>query len=106
METRGHRVQLALFLAAVFVPCVVLIALGVRLVNQDRELRVRRQTDERVQAVNRVRSQLLRVLEGVRADEIRTELESGQGYRHPETVFVGWVEESGLALPWEAEHAR
>jgi signal transduction histidine kinase len=104
METRGHRVQLALFLAAVFVPCVVLIALGVRIVNQDRELRVRRQADGRIRAVDRVRGQLLPILENVRADEIRTELEPGQAYRHPETVFVGWAEESGLALPWEAEH--
>jgi signal transduction histidine kinase len=106
METRGPRVQLVLFLAAIFVPCVVLIALGVRIVNQDRELRVRRQADQRSRAVNRVRGQLLPVLESVRADEVRTELEPGQGYRHPETVFVGWVEESGLALPWEAEHDR
>jgi signal transduction histidine kinase len=106
METRGRRVQLVLFLGAVFVPCLVLLALGVRTVNQDRELRVRRQVDDRSQAVARIRGQLAAVLESVRADEIRTELEPGQGYRHPETVFVGWVEESGLALPWEAEHDR
>ena len=89
MRILSHRVQLVLFVAAVLVPCAVLIALSVRIVGQERELRVKRQADEQRQIVVRGRDALLAALKPILLDEIRVDLRPGQAYRHPETVFVG-----------------
>jgi len=99
----SHRVQLVLLVAAVLVPCAVLIALSVRIFGQERELRSKRQADERQRIVVRARDALLAALKPIALDEVRTDLRLGQAYRHPETVFVGWTEEDRLVLPWEPE---
>ena len=106
MGGRGHRAQLILFLAAVFLPCALLIALSVRIVRQDRELRGKRQADERGRIAAQAEKALRAALDPVRRGEIRTELEPGQRYLYPETVFVAWIAGDRLALPWEAEHDR
>ena len=103
MRILSHRVQLILFVAAVLVPCAVLVALSVRIVGQDRELRAKRQADEQKQTVVRARDALLAALKPILLDEVRSDLQLGQAYRHPETVFVGWTEEDRLVLPWEPE---
>jgi signal transduction histidine kinase len=103
MRVLSHRVQLVLFAAAVLVPCAVLIALSVRIIGQERELRVKRQADEQRQIATRARDALLAALRPILVDEVRTDLQLGQAYRHPETVFVGWTEEDRLVLPWEPE---
>ncbi|MGD0199203.1 MAG: ATP-binding protein [Bryobacteraceae bacterium] len=102
----GHRAQLVLFLGAVFVPCAALIAVSARIFNQDRELQAKRRADERHQAVARARSELQAALGAIAADELQTDLEPGQRYRHGETVFVGWAEDGQLVLPWEPERDR
>ena len=104
MRALGPRSQLVLFAAAVLVPCAVLIALSLRIVGQDRELQVKRRADERHQVAVRARETLLAALETIRVGEATGDLAPGQSYRYPETVFVGWIEEGRLALPWEAEH--
>jgi len=106
MGSHGHRIQLILFLAAAVVPCAVLIVLAVRIVNQDRELLTKRQADEQQGMVAQAQQKLSAVLKSIREDEIRTDLDPGQLYRHPETVFVGWTEDGGLVLPWEPERDR
>ena len=106
MAGRRHRAQLILFLAAVFVPCAVLVALSVWVVNQDRQLLDKRKADERKQIALQARRDLLAALDPIPLDEIRTDLEPGQRYRHPETVFVGWMADGQLALPWEPERDR
>ncbi len=106
MRGLTHRMQLVLFLAAVFVPGVVLAVLSLRVVSQDRELRGKRQADERRLLVERARNGLLAVLGPLRSDEIREDLAPGQSYRHPETVFVAWSQEGRLVLPWEPERDR
>ena len=95
--------QLVLLVAAVLVPCAVLVALSVRIIGQERELRVKRQADEQQQIVVRARDALLAALKPILLDEVRVDLRLGQAYRHPETVFVGWAEEDRLVLPWEPE---
>ena len=70
----SHRVQLILFVAAVLVPCAVLVALSVRIVGQDRELRVKRQADEQRQAAVRARDALLADLKPILLDEVRIDL--------------------------------
>ncbi len=106
MRGLTHRMQLVLFLAAVFVPGVVLVVLSLRVVSQDRELHGKRQADERRLLVERARNGLLAVLGPIRLNEIREDLAPGQSYRHPETVFVAWSEEGRLVLPWEPERDR
>ncbi len=103
MGGRRHRVQLVLFLAAVAVPCVVLIALGARIMRDDRSLRT---GERRRQTAQQAARKLLESLGSIASDEIRTDLSPGQHYRHPETDFVGWVEEGRLTLPWEPERDR
>ncbi|MBZ5581339.1 MAG: HAMP domain-containing histidine kinase [Acidobacteriia bacterium] len=103
MGGRRHRVQLFLFLAALAVPCVVLIGLGVRIVKDNRGLRT---LERRRHAAEQTAGKLLEALESIASTEIRTDLEPGQRYRHSEVAFIGWVEEDGLALPWEPERDR
>ena len=104
--SRRHRVQLVLFLAAVFVPCALLIALSLRIVNQDRELRVKRQQDEQRQVVDRAAAELSSLLNAVQRDESLEDLPPGQTYRHAETVLVAWSDGDRLVLPWEPERDR
>src|SRR5215471_16436441 len=105
MPRLGQRRQLLLFLAAILVPYVVLVALSFRLVGQDRELREKRRSDQRRYTISRAREDLLARLNAIRRDEIRSELKTGERYRHPEVVLVAWVKESRLILPWEKEYA-
>jgi signal transduction histidine kinase len=104
--SRGHQVQLLLFLAAVFVPCAMLIALSVRIIGQDRELREKRREDDRRRTVESAGRELLAALEAIKAGEIRTALEPEDRYRFPETVFVAWTEDGRLVMPWDPERDR
>ena len=90
MPRPGHRRQFILFLAAILVPCLVLIVLSLRVIGQDLELR----------------EDLRTRLEAIRRDEIRTDLKPGGHYRHAEVAFVDWLEEERLMLPWERVYAR
>ncbi len=105
MRQLGHRLQLGVFLAAVCVPCIALIALSLRIISQDRELAEKRRADERRREVLQVRDALLARLNPIRVNEIQRDLEPGEQYRHPEVVFVARIEDSGLVLPWEADPA-
>ena len=103
MHRRAQRVQLILFLGAVFVPCALLVALSVRIIAQDRELQERRRVDERRRVVSDAGKALAAALESIKAGEIRTELDSGQHYRHSATVLVAWADHDRLLLPWDRE---
>ena len=96
---------MALILAAIFVPYVVLVVLSVQVITQDRGLREVRRAERRRQILSRVRLELLARLEAIRRDETRTDLKPGERYRHPEVVLVGWIDQGRLILPWEAEPA-
>lgn len=101
----SHRRQVILFLAAVCIPYLILIVLSIKVIGQDRELREVRRADRQRQVLGRVRRELLARLEGIKRDEIRTELRRGERYRHPEVVLVAWVVEDRLTLPWETGDA-
>ncbi len=105
MRQLGQRLQLAVFLAAVCVPCIALIALTLRIISQDRELADKRQADERRQRVIEVRDALLMRLNAIKQDEIQRDLEPGERYRHPEVLFVARMDGGGLVLPWETDRA-
>jgi two-component system, OmpR family, phosphate regulon sensor histidine kinase PhoR len=84
----------------------MLIALSVRIIGQDRELREKRREDDRRRTVESAGRELLAALEAIKAGEIRDALEPGQRYRYPETVFVAWTEEGRLVMPWDPERDR
>ena len=103
MRSLGHRVQLGLLLAAIFAPNVVLAVLGIRVARQERELQSSRREEDQRRLVAQTSDRLRAVLETIRADEIRVELEPGHKYNRPETVLVGWSEDGQLVLPWDPE---
>lgn len=105
MHPLSHRRQVILFLAAIFVPYLVLIVLSIQVIGQDRELREMRRTGKQRQTLSRVRQELLARLEAIKRDEIRSELKPGEHYRNSEVVLVAWVVGDRLILPWETDSA-
>src|SRR5438874_9472752 len=65
-----HRRQALLFLIAMLVPCVVLVALGLQTIDQDRQLASRRLADERQLFTEQTRQALLSELENIKLQEV------------------------------------
>ena len=108
MAALPHRRQVFLFLVAVLFPSAVLVALGLRMIEQERELAEQRVADNRRRAVSSVRdalrSELLRI-------QITTLADSGwsrsatRAYAHPSVRLVARVENGEVVPPWEAGQA-
>ncbi len=75
-----HQRRIGLFLVTVVVPCLVLVALGLRIVRQDRELAAKRAEDERTRQIDQIRKDALSKLE-----EIKLRAAAGQ---HPTGVVI------------------
>ena len=75
-----HRRRIALFLVTVVVPCLVLVALGLRTVQQDRELAEKRAAEERSRQIEQIRKDALGKL-----SEIKLRVAAGQ---HPAGVVI------------------
>ncbi len=106
MVSQAHRRQVLLFLVAVLLPCSVLVALGVRIVAQERELSEQRLDDERQRVIDRVHDDLLARLERIKRRE--TALLAGQEPRSetavPErikVVLVAHLRDGRLVPPWD-----
>lgn len=106
MVSQAHRRHVLLFLVAVLLPCSVLIALGVRIVAQERELSEQRLEDKRQRVVDRVHDDLLAWLERIKRRE--TALLAGQEPRSetavPEelsVVLVAHLRDGRLVPPWD-----
>ena len=80
MHPRRHLRQVALFLVAVFLPCLLLIAMSVRTLQQERELVDKRAEEARLQRVDVLRQKLLVLLEQIKLQEVGTLV------THPERV--------------------
>jgi signal transduction histidine kinase len=115
MVETGHKRQILFFLAAVLLPCLVLVVLSFRMIAQQRELAEKRLADERRSISSNARQQLLVRLERIKFEEVSTLSVTGQGApaaRHEDSpvALVARVEEGGLVLPWQssasAERAR
>ena len=106
MARRGHRRQILLFLIAVLFPCLVLIGLGLRITEQERELAGKRAADERRRRVEETRELLSAKLQRIAILEVDAWLrrESGET-KAPrstaEVALVGRVRQDRLELPWE-----
>jgi signal transduction histidine kinase len=106
----SHRLkrQVLFFLAAVLLPCLMLVALSLRMMRQERELSEKRAAEERSRVTREIRQDLQSRLERIRLEEI-TRLAAGNGAAlntnspRPLVVMVGMVAENRLVFPWEAD---
>jgi nitrogen-specific signal transduction histidine kinase len=108
MAAHGHRRQVLLFLVAIILPCVVLVVLGLRMVQQERELSEKRRADERSRLTGQLRQELSQRLERIALEEAAALLTSPdrpapRRYANPAVVFVGRATAGSLALPWESD---
>ena len=115
MVSYTHRRQVLLFLVAVVLPCTVLVALGVFIINQERELREGRLADERRLTTIQIREELSARLGTITQDEaarIQSDTREILSTHHtnPAVVLVAHVRDGSLALPWtenpDAERSR
>jgi signal transduction histidine kinase len=108
MAPQSHRRQVLLFFAAVLLPCVALLALGLRLVVQEQELSQARLEDEQRRLTRQLRQDLSSSLERTALRQV-TALSS-----HPEGLVAGGYDDSTVALvarvsngqvilPWEQD---
>lgn len=97
MRAPFPRRQILLFLLAVTLPCVVVVALGLRLVTQDRELAEKRAADERSRVLSELRQQLAGRLERIR----NVAVSAGSAKADASLVFVSRVRNGRITPPWE-----
>lgn len=107
MASHAPRRQIGLFLIAVILPSAVLVALGVRMIGQERELAEKRLADDRRRAVAQIRQDLLAKLETIKFEELTAlaDREAGgpsRSYVNPAVALVALIEDDQVVLPWEA----
>ena len=96
------RRQNLLFLGAVILPSVLVIALGMRMIRQEDELAEKRFREQSQHAIDLVRQELLTRLEGIK-------LRAASGNvapRDPDVALVARVESGRLVLPWDRPASR
>lgn len=106
MPSFAHRRQVLLFLIAVALPCAVLVALGLRIIDQERELRERRLADEQRLLTRELRQALLDRLGRVVREETTRLAADPEGrrsskYGDPAVILVARLIDGRLVLPWE-----
>jgi signal transduction histidine kinase len=105
MGPLGHRRQVLLFLGAILVPCVVLVALSVRMAGQERELAEKRRGDERHRVAEQMAGELSARLERIKIEELGAlAAEPGsvpRGSHGDEVALVARMKDRKLVLPWE-----
>ena len=111
MASQSHRRQVILFLAAVLLPCVALVALGLRLLVQERELGAARFEDERRRVTRELQQDLSSQLERTALRQAtalaaRPELLQAWTYDDSVVVLVARLSEGQLLLPWEQDEMR
>ena len=108
VDSRGRlpfpRRYLAFFLVAFLVPVGVLTALAIRTLSQERELAVRRESDERRQVATAIRQELLRHLDSLRLRTLAGAVPPRGSREHdsPDAIaLVAAINGGRLVLPWE-----
>ena len=106
LDSRGHRKQILLFLLAVILPSLVLIAFTLRMISQERELAQKRAVDERRRLAGEIGQHLLVRLEKIKLQEVSAaanwaQLSAKRDYVNREVVLIGLVDGDRLLLPWE-----
>ncbi|MFH1763418.1 MAG: ATP-binding protein [Gemmatimonadota bacterium] len=108
MAPHSHRRQVLLFLAAVLLPCVALLALGLRLVVQEQELAQARLEDEQRRLTRQIRQDLSSNLERTALRQVTAlsshpELLAARAYDDSTVVLLARVINGQLILPWEQD---
>jgi signal transduction histidine kinase len=108
MASHSHRRQVLLFLVAVLLPCAALLALGLRLVVQERELVQARLEEEQRQLVREVRQNLSTRLDRMALRQVTAlssdpEVLRARAYDDSIVVLVARVSNGQLLLPWEQD---
>jgi signal transduction histidine kinase len=106
MKVEGHRKQVGLFLIAVLLPVILLVALTLRIVNQERELALKRVADDRRHMAAEIGRELTSRLDGLAQDEASALAGKPLGlarrdYVNPEVVLIARIDGARLILPWE-----
>ena len=106
MKIQGHRKQVLLFLVAVLLPSLVLVALTLRIVTQERELAQKRIADEHRRIAREIGQALLARLERIKLEEAAAAASdprhfSRRRYLNAEVVFVAKVVDNHFILPWD-----
>lgn len=106
MSLGSHQRQILFFVAAVLLPCAVLVALSVRMIQQERELAEKRAADDRRRIVSSMREQLLARLERLKSEEVTAvaadqERVGARHYANAPVVLTALLNEGQPVLPWE-----
>ena len=106
MKIEGHRKQVLLFLIAVLLPVIVLVALTLRIVRQERELTLKRVADEHRRVAAEIGQTLASRLDKVVRQETSALIEQPQklarrDYVNPEVILIAKIDDTRLVLPWE-----
>ncbi len=106
MRPDGHGRQVALFLIAVLIPCLVLAVLSLRMIRQERELSERRLAEERRRRASQAGQELLTHLERIKLEEIgalaaQADRPPKGPYRNAAVVVVAPLRDNRPVLPWE-----
>jgi len=104
MVSNRHRRQVPLFLLAIILPCAVLVALGLRMIGQERELAEKRLSDERGRVTGLIRQELSSRLERIALQEAAALItQPDRALLSKALVLVARVTDGAIVLPWEAD---
>src|SRR6516165_9361369 len=93
-----------LFLIAILFPCGVLVALGLHMMDQERQRESKKLSDDRQRLFDQMRQELLSDLENIKLQQMTRLLSrntaSGTGFDE-RVVLAGTIKDGQLLLPWE-----
>ena len=106
IKSYSHRKQIFLFLVAVILPSIVLVAFTLRMISQERELTQKRALDERSRIAADIGQYLLVRLEKIKLQETsaatdRARSNTDSDYVNPEVILTAQVIGERLLMPWE-----
>jgi signal transduction histidine kinase len=106
MKVEGRRKQIALFLVAVLLPVIVLVALTLRMVRQERELTMKRIADDDRRVAAEIGRDLASRLDKIVREETSALMGQPQklarrDYVNSEVVLIAKIDGARLVLPWE-----
>src|SRR5687768_8667670 len=104
MKGRSRRRQLLLFLIPLILPSLAVVAFGLKMLDQERELSGKRAADTRRQIVADVARDTLARIERIRTQEISANPDAKAGPAKPfdpAVALIAWERDGHLSLPWD-----
>jgi signal transduction histidine kinase len=106
MSSRAPRRRALLFLLALALPCVVVVALGIKMIAEGQEVALARTTADQSRLVTQIAGDLMTRLERIKLEEAGA-LAAVNGAampanpRHGEVALVGPIKNGRVELPWD-----